>query len=359
LLGAVLGVLGILAAFTFSHGVSDAAGHPERFGQTFDVSADVGFGGQDFAPIGQLTAALQGDDRVTGLNDGRVGVATGPAGHGSVSLYTYEGGTKPLRVVMIKGRMPRAPGEVALAPQSMTALHTGVGRRVALTGSRTSRTFTVTGSALVPKGVHNNYADGGWLTGAGYDRVFKDFKFHTVYVALRSGNASTAGAALSKTIAAKNPKLGAVAFAPPDPLSEVTALRDVRRLPLLLGGFLAVLAIGAVGHALATSVRRRTHDLAVLRALGMTPWQCRWVVVTQATVLAVVGLAFGMPLGVAIGRTIWREVASYTPFEYVPPFARSTLLLLIPATLLAANLLAAWPGRRAARLHIAQVLRAE
>ncbi|MFN2561385.1 MAG: FtsX-like permease family protein [Jatrophihabitans sp.] len=351
LFGAVLGVVGILAALTFSHGVADAAGHPQRFGQTFDVSADVGFDGHDFAPVGRLTAALQSDARVTGLNDGRIGVATGPAGHGSVSLYTYGGGTKPLPVVIVEGRMPRAPDEVALAPQSMSALHTAVGRRVVLTGSRASRTYTVTGAALVPKGAHNNYADGGWLTDAAYDRAFKDFKFHTVYVALRSGSSAGAGADLSRTIAAENPKLGAVAFAPPAPLSEVTALRDVRRLPLFLGGFLALLAIGAVGHALTTSVRRRTQDLAVLRALGMTPWQCRCVVVTQATVLAVVGLAFGMPLGVAVGRTIWRQVASYTPFEYVPPVVGPTVLLLVPAALLAANALAAWPGRRAARLQ--------
>ena len=35
LVGAVAGVLGVLAAFTFSAGVSDAATHPERFGQTW------------------------------------------------------------------------------------------------------------------------------------------------------------------------------------------------------------------------------------------------------------------------------------------------------------------------------------
>ncbi|HEX4254481.1 MAG TPA: hypothetical protein VH089_05300, partial [Streptosporangiaceae bacterium] len=47
LLGAVVGVLGVLAAFTFSAGVSDAATHPERFGQTWQLGAFFGFNGQD------------------------------------------------------------------------------------------------------------------------------------------------------------------------------------------------------------------------------------------------------------------------------------------------------------------------
>ncbi|MDT4985375.1 MAG: putative transport system permease protein, partial [Pseudonocardiales bacterium] len=135
--------------------------------------------------------------------------------------------------------------------------------------------------------------------------------------------------------------------------------RQVRVLPIVLGLFLALLAVGAVGHALATAVRRRSHDIAVLRALGMTQSQCRWVVVTQASVLAVIGLLFGVPLGLAIGRTVWRVVADYTPVQYVPPMAVWALLLVGPAALLIANLLAAWPGHRAARLRIAHILRTE
>ena len=50
LVGAVVGVLGVLAAFTFSAGVSDAASHPERFGQTWQLDTFLGYNGQDFGP---------------------------------------------------------------------------------------------------------------------------------------------------------------------------------------------------------------------------------------------------------------------------------------------------------------------
>lgn len=75
--------------------------------------------------------------------------------------------------------------------------------------------------------------------------------------------------------------------------------------------------------------------------------------------LAVIGLVFGVPLGLAVGRTVWRVVADYTPLQYVAPGAGWAMLLVAPAALLIANALAAWPGHRAARLRIAQVLRTE
>jgi ABC-type lipoprotein release transport system permease subunit len=136
-------------------------------------------------------------------------------------------------------------------------------------------------------------------------------------------------------------------------------VKDVAVLPLALGAFLVLLAVGAVGHALATAVHRRRGELAILRALGTTRLQSRLVLVTQASVLAAVGLAVGVPLGFAVGRFIWRLVAQSTPLAYHPPLAVWALVLIAPLALLAANLLAAWPGQRAARLRSAQVLRAE
>jgi ABC-type lipoprotein release transport system permease subunit len=148
-------------------------------------------------------------------------------------------------------------------------------------------------------------------------------------------------------------------FSPTPPPSEIVQIRDVAALPVALSIFLVLLAFGAVGHALATAVRRRQHELAVLRALGITRWQARLVVVTQASVLALAGLAFGVPLGVALGLRLWRVVTNSTPLAYHTPLAVWALLLIIPAGLLAANLLAIWPGYRAARLPSAEVLRAE
>jgi ABC-type lipoprotein release transport system permease subunit len=363
IIGAVVGVLGVVAAFTLSHGVSDAASHPERFGQTYQVSAFLGINGMDFAPPGKVVAALQADSGVTGIDDGRTAVATGRGGNGSVSLYAYSSGPKEMPVVVTSGRMPTSPHEVALAPRSLTELHTHVGAQVDLEGRKkgvTRQSFLVTGTALVPSGPHNAYSEGGWVTSSGFDSLFDGFKFHFVFVTLRpDAQGEAAAAKLTAAVVARDPELKGLELGPPDPLSEIAALRQVRAIPVALAVFLALLAVGAVGHALATAVRRRSHELAVLRALGMTQSQCRWVVVTQASILAIIGLLFGVPLGLALGRTVWRAVANYTPLQYVPPTAALALLLVVPAALLIANALAAVPGRRAARLRISHILRAE
>ena len=178
-------------------------------------------------------------------------------------------------------------------------------------------------------------------------------------MALRSG-ADTQAVARRLTARAASIKGGqAFAFTPQPPVTMVQVVKDVAALPLALSAFLAVLAVGAVGHALSIAVRRRRHELAVLRALGLTRWQSRLVIVTQATLLAVIGLAFGIPLGIALGRTLWRAAADIAPLAYQPPLAPWALLLIGPLALLAANLLAAWPARRAARLRTAQILRTE
>jgi ABC-type lipoprotein release transport system permease subunit len=125
-------------------------------------------------------------------------------------------------------------------------------------------------------------------------------------------------------------------------------MRNVRAIPLALGLFLVLLAIAAVGHALASMVGRRRREIAILRSLGFTRGQVRASVAWQATTLAAVGVVLGIPLGILIGRLIWRLVAEATPVKYVPPFA-----------VLIANALAAWPARRAGRLQAAEILRTE
>jgi hypothetical protein len=359
--GAVAGVLGVLAALMFSAGISDAVANPARFGQTWQLEALFGENGQVLAPAGAVSRAAASDRDVTGYLDVRIGGAqSGPV---SIESFTYtpvDG--KQIPMVLTAGRMPAGPAEIALAPTTARSLHAGVGSAIRLTGGAAARTLTVSGIAFVPAGPHNGYDQGAWLTPGGYDRLFAGahyaFKFRGAVASLRPGaDAAAVATRLDAAVAAATHTQG-VEFTPPSPL-PVAQLRDVSVLPLALGGFLALLALGAVGHALAIAVRRRMRELAVLRTLGLTGRQARLVVVTQASVLALIGLALGIPLGLAVGRALWRVVANFTPLAYYPPLSVWALALIAPVTLLAANLLAVWPARRAARLHPGRILRGE
>jgi FtsX-like permease family len=358
LVGAVAGVLGVLAALTFQAGVSDAVSHPERFGQTYQATAFMGFNGQEPPGVDAALRKAAADPDVTAIDDAKLNIASiGPA---SVTVYTYAPVGNALPTVVTSGRMPQSPDEIALAPTTLRSLRLSVGQTVQVDGSLPGRPLRISGSVFVPSGPHNGYDDGGWMLPATYAALFGDgFKFHFALAALRPGTDVTAlGDRLAKATADPSGQPG-VRFAEPEPLDAMRQITSIRRLPLLLGAFLALLAIGAVGHALATAVRRRRHDVAVLRALGLTRRQARWTVVVQASLLALVGVLFGIPLGLALGRTVWRVVADNTPVFYVPPLAVLALALIAPAALLLVNLLAAWPGHRAARLRIGHVLRAE
>ncbi len=114
LVGAVAGVLGVLAAFTFSAGVSDAAANPARFGQTWQLGTFLGINGRDFGPAARVLRAVAADRDVIGVDDARI--AGAQAGQVSVESFTYDPvADKRPPVVLTDGRMPATRNEIALA----------------------------------------------------------------------------------------------------------------------------------------------------------------------------------------------------------------------------------------------------
>ena len=64
------------------------------------------------------------------------------------------------------------------------------------------------------------------------------------------------------------PSLARADLEPAQSSMEMAELRQVQVLPVVLGVFLALLAIGTVGHALVTVVQRRVHGDRVCPAGG-------------------------------------------------------------------------------------------
>lgn len=75
--------------------------------------------------------------------------------------------------------------------------------------------------------------------------------------------------------------------------------------------------------------------------------------------MAAAALVAGIPLGVIAGRLAWALFADATGISSQATVSVPLVLLAIPATLLLANIIAAWPGWTAARLRPATVLRTE
>ena len=85
----------------------------------------------------------------------------------------------------------------------------------------------------------------------------------------------------------------------------------------------------------------------------------RATVAWQASTVAAFGLAVGIPLGLLVGTFVWRRVANQLGISGNPTWPVLGVLVLIPAAIVAVNLIAAVPAARAARTRPAVVLRSE
>ena len=141
--------------------------------------------------------------------------------------------------------------------------------------------------------------------------------------------------------------------------SDILSYERVRTTPLILAGVLALLAIATVAHALVTAVRRRRRDLALLKTLGFTRRQVSTAVAWQATTLAAVALVIGVPLGVIVGRWSWTALADNLGTVAEPIVPVLAVVVAVPIVMLVANAVAYVPGRIAASLRPASVLRSE
>jgi hypothetical protein len=359
LIGSIVGVLGVVAALTFGNGLDRATTDATLYGQQFDAAIvlpgpSVGQFGSDAE---EIAGGLADRADVAAVTQARNAIARIEGRDVSVVGLRDMSGRYELRPV--RGRAPSAPDEIALAPQDMDALDVGIGDRVSVDGA--PQALTVVGEAFSPELSHTSYDTGAQMTDDGFRRLFptdEGLKFISYLFRFTPGT-DPAGAVsdINREVERDTGIPDAIALR--FPVEDQENLKGVRRIPLALGGFLAVLALGAVGHALGSTVRRRRHDVAVLRALGLTRGQTRATVAWQATTLALVGLVFGVPLGVALGRTTWRVVAEGTPMLYAAPFAALAVVLVPPAAVALANALAAWPAHVAARLRPAEALRTE
>ncbi len=351
LVGATLGIAGVTAALTFASGIADATDGYQRFGQTYELFTGLGQGGEDFVDAEDALLTIASDPDVDGVLDARNDVANSASG--SVSLFDYRPVGDPIDVVVTKGRLPTAASDIALAPLSASQAGVDVGDTISLTGPSGSRTLTVTGIAYVPAGPHNSYSTGGWVLPDTYDELFDGFRFHV-------GVVSTLPDADPQAVVDRLGSRGiALDQGPAFPPKERAELAELRTMPLYLAGFLAILAVGAIAHTLASTARRRRHDVAMLRALGMRPRDTATIVFVQAIAIAVVGLAIGLPLGLAVGRTVWRTVANDTPIEFIVPASWDIIAVTAAGALAVVATLAVWPSQRLAHLKLARELRTE
>jgi putative ABC transport system permease protein len=140
-------------------------------------------------------------------------------------------------------------------------------------------------------------------------------------------------------------------------INTLNALMSV--LVLVLG----LIAAAGVFSTMLLHVRERSRDVAVLKAVGMSPRQLLAMVLTSSAVLGVIGGLVAMPLGVRTYHGLMTQLAQQIG-NRPPPFAFD---VLHPTTLYPLGVMglaialagAVLPARRAARSRAAEILRSE
>jgi predicted lysophospholipase L1 biosynthesis ABC-type transport system permease subunit len=304
---------------------------------------------------GATVHAVAADEDVAAALDARWERAV-PIDGGPVPVFGTRAVKGAMPLVVLRGRAPSRPDEIAFAPTTLRQEQLEIGDRVRV-GDEHPVKARVVGEVLLPATSHTDYDQSGWMTAAGLRRVAGPARGNgEEYLLVRWRAGTDVAAARQRLTELGGPALYSQTARLP---TAVADLARVEGLPLALGGFFALLACATVAHALVTTVRRRRHDLAVLRAIGFTRRQTRGAIAWQSTLLATGGLVVGVPLGIGLGRIAWRWLAADFPIVYVPPVAIVAVLVVVALAILLANALAAGPAHAATRIRPAEALRVE
>ena len=369
ILGTALAVIVVVTTVIFSASLNALVSHPRLYGWNWDSILAAGGGSGDI-PQRQATELLDGDRYVKSWSgayeddlhiDGQV-----------VPVLGERPGTPVQPPVLVGQRLGRAD-EVVLGAITLAQLDKHVGGTVQeSSGTGTPRLLKIVGVDTMPTigsggGPHLEMGTGALLSSDLIPPAARDpFNDPTtgpeeIFVNFRPGVNHRAAVDSLDKIAGKltnNFNFGVFVGSVLRP-AEIVNYRSMGTTPAILGSALAVGAVVALGLTLVASVRRRRRDLALLKTFGSTRRQLASVVAWQSTVAVVIGTAVGTPFGIVLGRFLWTVFADEIHAVPYPTVPSVSIALIAVGALVLANLVAAVPGRIAARTPTALLLRSE
>ncbi len=355
-LGTTLGLFALTAALSFGASLVHLESTPRLSGWNWDVLIGLE---EDFSPTPpggerHLQSILSHDPRVAEFGLGNLrNLEVGGTRVLGLAMAPAKGSVTPS---LAEGRLPAAVDEVALGSETMRSAGVGIGDTVPVGIKGVTSEMRVVGRVAMPDFFLS-------FTGPGDGAVVSlDWvRANDPQVAADNGYfvRFARPADQHPFLAELRPVFRNLFVFPRAGFGTIQDLKEVARVPLVLAGVVALLAMATLAHTLVTSVRRRERDLAVLKTIGFRRRQVSAAVAWQASTLAGVALVIGIPLGIVAGRWGWNLLAERLGVVPEPVVPLVAVLLVVPATILVANLVAAIPGLLAARTRPAQVLRSE
>jgi hypothetical protein len=372
LLAAATAVALVTSVVVFSGSLDHLLSTPVLYGSGWDAQVQLdnlntpaGYNDQDPAQVAAIQRQFVAVAQRSGAIAASAVIQVGVVQSGSIAIPAIGYLARHPAVVpsIAQGRAPATADEVALGQTTMDQLHTHIGGTIQLAqgGQGSDRPVRVVGRAILPGIAPYPGSDkaglgiGALLTQAGWKRFSPDYD-KAVYLFQWAPDASAAS--LTRTFAKQMPSQLPLPIDPVNRPAGVISLQRLRSTPTLLASLVAVLLAAAVANALVVAVRRRRHDLAVLRTLGATTGQVVRTVLWQATTVGFVAGLIGVPAGVIIGRWTWTVLADRLGMVPIPEVSAVLLAGIGVSVLVLANAVGVVPGLRAARAP-GQALRTE
>jgi putative ABC transport system permease protein len=231
------------------------------------------------------------------------------------------------------------------------AQHLHVGSPISVqTPGGTRLNLVIRGITSPPKGA-NPYGDVSIST-ALFDRVFQNpqnlFAFVNIARGVTHANTALLGSAMAAFPDAK------VQTKDQFKNNQLQGLNTLLNLLYVLLSLSIVVSLFGIVNTLVLTVFERTRELGMLRAIGMTRRQVRRMIRQESVITALLGAAFGIPLGVVPALLVGVAI-KYAAFT-IPV---GTLVIFVIAAILAGLIAAIFPARRAARLNVLRALQYE
>jgi hypothetical protein len=369
LAGTILAVAALAATVVFGASLSHLIASPALYGDPFPVMFTSSGGTQDAQTItGRLLRELTRDPSIDQVT--QIAVPEIAVNHVQVRALALRAVHGPPLLSTITGRVPAGGRQISLGPATMRQTRANVGSVVQVTvttpaGSTRTASFRVVGQASFP----SDFGTGGLGTGAALTL--------SAYLGAQCPAGPGRPACLSQ--AGQGLEYALLTHAVPGAAGQAALARYVRRypglasrptvptalvnfgvsvnFPVLIGALLALFGVATMVHLLLVSVSRRRREAGLLKVLGFLRRQVAAVVSWQATVVALVGLIAGLPLGIAAGRVLWRVFASSLGAVPVTVVPLGLLAVLAAGALIAANALAFGPALVAGRTSPGDLLR--
>jgi putative ABC transport system permease protein len=254
-----------------------------------------------------------------------------------------------LRMVSGTGATSLASGHLLIDTTTANSKHLSVGSVVPVKFAQTGNSTMTVGGVFKP-----NALIGSYLVGDGF------FLSHfsnplPVAVLVRTNGAPGAGPALSHGLDAyPNLKIQTRAAFEKSQQQQVNQLLGL--VYALLALAIVIATIGIV-NTLMLSVFERTHEIGLLRAVGMRRRQVRSMIRSESVILALFGAIIGVVVGTALGIAFASSLKQQGITDIVVPVS-SLVVFLVLAGLIGLGA-ASWPARRAARLDVLAAIATE